>query len=191
MLGTIRVPVNKRQYFVVAGGPFRECPPTMKGVKMAAEIKQECAVDIPTQDFRVPDKKLLYKGLNKALDLMLAGEPLYVGCMGGKGRTGLFMAVLVKAFGVRKPVEYVREHYYSHAVETDEQMLFVKKFLITPTMRRKVKLLRRWSWLKFWKTNLTITPLPSGFDVAAVKSVSATEADVRAVREWEAKAKRS
>ena len=56
-------------------------------------------------DFQVPDRLKLYRGLNKALDLMLAGEPLYVGCMGGKGRTGLFLAVLVKAFGVKKPVE--------------------------------------------------------------------------------------
>jgi hypothetical protein len=156
--------VNSRQYFVVTGGPFRECPANMSGVKMAAEIKATCAVDIPTQDFRVPDRKLLYRGLNKAVELVLAGEPLYVGCMGGKGRTGLFLAVLAKAFGVKKPVEYVREHYYSHAVETDEQYQFVKKFTITPTLRRKINQHRRWSWLKFWKTNLTRTPPAPMFD---------------------------
>lgn len=163
MLGQLKIAVNKRQYFVVTGGPFADCPPSMKGVKMAKEINKPCAVDIPTQDFHVPDRKLLYKGLNKALDLMLAGEPLYVGCMGGKGRTGLFLAVLVKAFGQKKPVEFVRANYYSHAVETPEQYDFVKKFRITPTMRRKIKKLRsrlRWQfWAKeFWKTNLTRLP---------------------------------
>ena len=121
-LGELRVAVNKRQYFVVLGGPFMECPSNMKGVKMAREIKQACAVDIPTDDFKTPDRKVLYRGLSKAIDLMLAGEPLYVGCMGGKGRTGLFMAVLAKAFGVKKPVEFVRANYYAHAVETPEQM---------------------------------------------------------------------
>ena len=159
-LGVLKLPVNKRQYFVVTGGPFMDCPKTMKGVKMAKEIAKACAVDIPTVDFQTPDRKTLYRGLSKAIDLMLAGEPLYVGCMGGKGRTGLFLAVLAKAFGVKKPVEYVREHYYEHAVETKEQYAFVRKFTITPPIKRKLKKLRRWSWVRFWKTNLTRLPAP-------------------------------
>lgn len=159
MLGQLKIQLNKRQYFVVTGGPFMDCPSTMQGVKMAAEIKRECAVDIPTVDYKTPDRLKLYRGLGKALDLMLAGEPVYVGCMGGKGRTGLFLAVLAKAFGIKQPVEFVREHYYKHAVETPEQYAFVKAFLPTPTMRRKIKRLRRWSWLKFWKTNLTRLPV--------------------------------
>lgn len=157
-LGQLKVPVNTRQFFMVTGGPFLECPSTMKGVKMAKEIQQPCAVDIPTADFKTPDRKVLYAGLSKALDLILAGEPVYVGCMGGKGRTGLFLAVLAKAFGVKKPVEYVRANYYAHAVETPEQYQFVKEFRITPTQRRKIKLVRRWAWLKFWRTNLTRMP---------------------------------
>jgi hypothetical protein len=163
-LGQLKIQVNKRQFFVVTGGPFRECPPSMKGVKMAKEIAAVCAVDIPTQDFQTPDRRTLYRGLSKAIDLLLAGEPLYVGCMGGKGRTGLFLAVLVKAFGVKKPVEYVRANYYAHAVETPEQYKFVKQFTITPPIKRKVKLLRRWSWLKFWKTNLTRLPMEAPKD---------------------------
>lgn len=159
-LGVLQLPVNTRQYFVVTGGPFMDCPKTMKGVKMAKEIKQACAVDIPTVDFQCPDRLTLYRGLHKALDLILAGEPVYVGCMGGKGRTGLFLAVLAKAFGIKKPVEYVRTHYYAHAVETAEQYTFVKRFTITPPMKRKLKKLRRWSWLRFWKTNLTRMPPP-------------------------------
>jgi hypothetical protein len=164
MLGQLQIPLDpgskwKRQFFVVTGGPFMDCPETMKGVKMAKEIKQACAVDIPTQDFSVPDRLTLYRGLDKALDLMLAGEPIYVGCMGGKGRTGLFLAILAKAFGVAKPVEFVRATYYAHAVETKDQYEFVKRFLVTPRQRRKIKLVRRWAWLKFWKTNLTRLPV--------------------------------
>jgi protein tyrosine phosphatase len=154
-LGQLRIPLNKRQYFVVTGGPFFDCPKTMVGVKMAKEIRQACAVDIPTVDFAVPDKALLTRGLDKALNLMLDGEPLYVGCMGGKGRTGLFMAVLAKAFGIKNPVEYVRKHYYAHAVETPEQYKFVQAFPITPEVERKVKQAKRWAWVRFWKTNLT------------------------------------
>jgi hypothetical protein len=155
MLGQLRIPLNKRQYFVVTGGPFHDCPKSMVGVKMAREIRATCAVDIPTVDFAVPDKALLTRGLDKALNLMLDGEPLYVGCMGGKGRTGLFMAVLAKAFGIKNPVEYVRKHYYAHAVETPEQYKFVQAFPITPEVERKVKQAKRWAWVRFWKTNLT------------------------------------
>lgn len=158
-LGTLQIPLTKRQYFTITGGPFMECPKSMKGVKMAKEIKQKCAIDIPTEDFQTPDRLKLYRGLHKAIELVLAGEPLYVGCMGGKGRTGLFLAVLAKAFGVKKPVEFVREHYYAHAVETAEQYAFVKKFTITPPMKRKIKQARRWAWLKFWKRNLTRMPV--------------------------------
>jgi len=168
MVGQLNVPVNKRQYFVVTGGPFMDCPPTMKGVKMAKEIVKVCAVDIPTSDFQVPDRKILYRGLSKAIDLILAGEPVYVGCMAGKGRTGLFLAILAKAFGVKKPIEYVRANYYPHAVETKEQYAFVQKFRITPTIRGKIKRYRRWAWLRFWKTNLTRLP-PVTVQIEAVK----------------------
>lgn len=170
-LGELKIPLNKRQYFVVTGGPFHDCPSTYKGVKMAAEIRKDCAVDIPTQDFKTPDRLTLYRGLEEAVSLVLAGEPLYVGCMGGKGRTGLFLAVLAKAFGVKNPIKYVRKHYYSHAVETKDQEAFVKAFKPTPRMRLKIKKLRRWSWLKFWKTNLTRLP-ESGHPAKPVKPVS-------------------
>jgi hypothetical protein len=162
--GQIRLPVNDSQYFVLSGGPYRQCPENMRGVKMAMEIKQDCVVDIPTKDYHVPDRLLMYRGMHKALDLILAGEPLYVGCMGGVGRTGLFLSCMAKAFGVKNPVAYVREHYNGHAVETEDQMKFVKRFTITPPMKRKLKLLRRrqrwYFWTEaFWKTNLTRMPV--------------------------------
>lgn len=179
-LGQLKIPLNKRQYFVITGGPFADCPTNMVGVKMAREIRQACAVDIPTEDFKTPDRKLLYRGLSKAIDSVLAGEPVYVGCMGGKGRTGLFLAVLAKAFGVRKPVEFVRANYYAHAVETKDQYDFVKKFTITPPIRRKIKKLRRWSWLRFWKTNLTREPGPVEVFPGSPEYIAAAKASERA-----------
>lgn len=161
-LGQLRIPLNKWQYYVVTGGPFMECPRTMHGVKMAAEIRKTCAVDIPTVDFETPDPLLLERGLIKAIDLILAGRPVYVGCMGGKGRTGLFLAVLAKAFGVKNPVEYVRANYYAHAVETRDQYDFVQKFPISLRVRREIRLARWTAWLRFWKRNLTRLPAPEG-----------------------------
>lgn len=170
IVGALKIPLRKvpitgkQQYFVVVGGPFMECPKEFVGVKMAAEVNKRCVVDIPTQDFKTPDKKQLYRGLHTALNRMLAGEPLYVGCMAGKGRTGLFLAVLCKTFGIEKPVEYVRANYYPRAVETNEQYQYVMKFKITKALKRKMTKARRWSCLKFWRENLTNMPdMPAEF----------------------------
>lgn len=141
--GVLEIPLTKYRYFTVVGGPFRNCPLTMHGVKMAAEIQQACDIDIPTRDFQTPDRKVFLAGLTKAVDLLLDGEPLYVGCYAGQGRTGLFLSLLVKAFRVKHPVEYVRKHYYPHAVETREQYEWVMKFKIPPTIYAKIKKARK------------------------------------------------
>jgi hypothetical protein len=134
-LGSLDLPVTSKNHVTVYGGPYREKPAYIKGVKMAEEINLPCEVDIPTRDFQVPDVKVLRNGLIKAVAQICAGEPLYVGCWGGRGRTGLFLAVLAKAFGVKNPVEYVRKNYYRHAVETEEQYAFVSSFAVTPHVR--------------------------------------------------------
>ena len=100
------------------------------GVKMAAEIKAPCEIDCPTDDFRTPDTKDLDRALVSAVTVLLAGGKLYVGCMAGKGRTGLFLAVLCKAFGVKSPVEHVRASYYKGAVETKPQYKFVMGYKV-------------------------------------------------------------
>jgi hypothetical protein len=155
-LGTLKLPLTRRQYFLVEGGPFYSCPPNRVGVKMAREINKPCYVNIPTYDYNVPDIAVLNEGLTKAVEAMLRGQPLYVGCMGGKGRTGLFLAILSKAFGVHAPIEYVRQHYYSHAVETPQQADFVKGYRIPLAVDFMIQNARRKMWWRFWRTNLTL-----------------------------------
>jgi len=162
-LGDLKVPLTKRHYFTVTGGPYYDRPANMVGVKMAREISLPCDVDIPTRDFSTPEPMVLLTGLRQAIPQMLLGEPLYVGCMGGKGRTGLFLAVLAKAMGVKSPVEFVRKHYYSHAVETTDQYRFVEHFAIPADIQAQVKQARlnaQWYfWTKqFWFANLTRKP---------------------------------
>lgn len=123
----------------VHGGPYRELPFDMFGVKMAVEIKEPCNVDIPTQDFNVPEVSDLRAGVVKALMAMMNNEVVYAGCMGGIGRTGLFLAALAKVqIEYRKskhragrgddPVLYVRNHFIPHAVETEQQKQFIADF---------------------------------------------------------------
>lgn len=156
MLGKLKLPLFFGKHYEVAGGPFREVPRTMVGVKMAQEIDHPFDISIPTRDFDVPQKDQLDAGLREAVEHIIKGDPVYVGCMAGRGRTGLFMAILAKAFGIENPVEYVRETYYEHAVETNAQYGFVTQYEIPSDVRWEIKAAKWWGMFNF-KSNLTKT----------------------------------
>lgn len=112
---------------------------------MAVEIGATADVYVDTEDFSVPSVSDMQQGLIKTLQLMSQGNDAYVGCMGGIGRTGLFMSCMVKSVAAIKatleepplligvsPVEYVRSHYNPHAVETHEQQWYVRNFNTLP-----------------------------------------------------------
>lgn len=156
MLGTLILPLRKGREFTVIGGPFtmhQDRYAMCIGVKMAAEINRQCDINIPTIDFSVPSLEHLDVGLERAVDAILNGKPVYVGCMAGRGRTGLFMSILAKSFGIERPVEYVRANYYSHAVETPEQYDFVMGYKIPEVVQRRIKLARLLSYVTFWRKN--------------------------------------
>lgn len=153
-LGTLKLPLSGNKFYEVTGGPYVTRPPFMFGVKMAKEIQRPCDVNIPTLDFQTPPQAEMSEGLRRAVATILKGKPVYVGCMAGRGRTGLFLAVLAKAFGIKNPVEYVREHYFAHAVETEEQYEYVMKYQIDADMQRWVKVAKLKSFFRF-KNNLT------------------------------------
>lgn len=152
--GTIKLPMFFGSYYTVVGGPYRKRPPGYVGVKMAAEIASPCAVDIPVRDFCVPSVALATNGLRLTVGHILKGEPVYVGCMGGIGRTGLLLALLAKAWGIPDPVAYVRANYIPHAVETQEQKNFVADFVVPPDVLSSI-FWCKWFNLFLWKTDLT------------------------------------
>ena len=136
--GSVVMPLIKNRGFRIFGGPYRQRPSDMTGVKMAVEISAPAEINVPTRDYSVPSKADLDAGLIAAINCMTKGQTLYVGCMGGMGRTGLFLAVLAKAFGVKKPVEFIRANYYAHAVETKEQYQYVADYVIPPQIKKKL-----------------------------------------------------
>lgn len=138
MHGSIALPLWRGSVFVVAGGPYRKKPEKYFGVKMAAEIKLPCAVDVPVVDFSTPSVEELERGVMETLDLVLAGKPVYVGCIGGIGRTGMMLAALAKVFGIEEPIQYVRQNYYSHAVETPEQKALLEQWVVPPHIKKRV-----------------------------------------------------
>lgn len=132
----------------IFGGTFRAYHAgerRLVSVKMAEEINRECDISIPTQDFSVPSTQDMQEGVRSAIKAMSQGNDIYVGCMGGIGRTGLFMGVMAKVaadYAGEKidPVKYVRRNYYAHAIETAEQQEFVRTFDTTEAVKAAKKL---------------------------------------------------
>lgn len=152
----------------VYGGPYRKAPASIGGVKvvgvkMAEEIDRECDIDVPTEDYKTPHRITFDRGLREAILALMGDMPVYVGCMGGIGRTGLFLAGLAKYFDLSAEhvtpesawakeevttgaVGYVRKHYLSHALETKQQQEYIGNILVRsigPKELRKMAL-RRW-----------------------------------------------
>ena len=109
------------------GGSFFEAPSSgYFTVNLMKEIPLPCDAYVPIKDFSVPENT---KEMVDAFDKILAAEgDAFVGCFGGKGRTGLFMACFLKYLGYFDVVHQVRQEYNEHAVENMEQMMFVWDF---------------------------------------------------------------
>lgn len=145
----------------IYGGPFRRYEPGTRrlvGVKMAEEIDHPHDISIPTEDFSVPDYVTMQQGLIDAVKALVGGNDIYAGCMGGIGRTGLFMGVMAKvmvdyakAVGedppplaqLADPVKFVRAHYKGHAIETQQQQTFVMTFPTEPVVATLIELLNK------------------------------------------------
>jgi protein-tyrosine phosphatase len=108
----------------------------MIGVKLAPEVQAEAQYHLPIRDFSIPPVKLATDRLVFDVLTLLAVnmEPVYVGCMGGRGRTGMFLALLAKTMGVENPIPYVRTFYWQEAIETRIQEKYIDQY-VTPLSR--------------------------------------------------------
>lgn len=139
-------------HLVVTAGPYMASGtyPHHFKVKLAKEIDMACNVSVPIADFSTPDPEQVRRALTAVLDAAYRKQPVYVGCMGGIGRTGMFLALLAKlefAYSVERygkmpflrdevgAVEHVRSRYLRHAVETKGQHQFVEDFDLTSLMK--------------------------------------------------------
>lgn len=82
----------------------------------------------PVQDMGVPKAIGEYKKLvDWTKEQLFAGKSVHAGCIGGHGRTGMFLAALVSMFGEKDAINYVRKNYCPKAVESMEQIKFLQK----------------------------------------------------------------
>ncbi len=111
------------------------CRSTDVRINMAAELTAKLSksnIHLHVHDFQVPenDQQMRF-ALLIAVQALTEGNDVVVNCMGGVGRTGLFMAVIVGLLkpNVGDPIAFVRENYNEHAVETAAQRDWVSSFV--------------------------------------------------------------
>jgi hypothetical protein len=162
--GHLILPLKGTKHYIVWGGPYRSMPTefvNLIGVKLAPEIFElRAVIDFPIRDFSVPSVSSTDAQLPQIVRAILSGAPVYFGCMGGRGRTGLVLALVAKAFGIQNPVEFVRENYFHHAVETRDQYQFVKGYRIPDEVLELVDRAKSpWNWRNWFKDRLTDLPV--------------------------------
>jgi hypothetical protein len=83
----------------------------------------------PITDMSAPSKPADFKELvDWVCNQLQAGKKIHAGCIGGHGRTGTFLAAVVKQMtGEEDAITFVRKNYCDRAVESSAQM----KFLLT------------------------------------------------------------
>lgn len=151
MLGSLKLRNNGHTYTVL-GGPYSDIgmvkAPTF-GVCLRETVPPNTTADLhfPIVDFQTPDMGDARYNVDKIVREVLNKDKfVYMGCMAGRGRTGLMMALLYKTFHKTDgatSVRAVRKEYYPHAVETKEQAKFVEDF--TPLFRTRARLMfNRW-----------------------------------------------
>jgi hypothetical protein len=80
-------------------------------------------------DGDAPDDKPEFKLMIAwVAEQLLAGKKVHAGCIGGHGRTGMFLAALRKHMtGDENATQHVRDHYCKKAVESTKQVDFLFK----------------------------------------------------------------
>lgn len=162
-MNPVPIPLSNGRIGWIHAGPTRDCPPDLKLVACAVEIpvpEHRIAYDLKTPDFtHLPDAKVERVIPEILADLEAGVGDLYIGCMGGTGRTGTALALLVAShpdMDGPTAVEYVRAVYKRGAVETAAQHRQVEAWGRTPRETvpeakpvhvRAPLLSRIWNWL--------------------------------------------
>jgi len=86
---------------------------------------------IPWQDMSIPRMSQVQRVVDYVVSMIKKGKDVEVGCFGGHGRTGTFIACVIVSL-LRMPakdaISFVRKNYCSNAIETKDQEKFVEDF---------------------------------------------------------------
>lgn len=89
--------------------------------------KQVQIFDYYINDMQPPkDAVTFHQLVDWTCNQLRAGKKIHGGCIGGHGRTGMWLVAVYKQMtGDPKAIQYVREHYCKKAVETTAQVKFL------------------------------------------------------------------
>lgn len=165
--GSLKIVLRSGEYFTIWGGPSRSALPSLTYARVAAEVTMPSVVSMDIPDFSVPAKRQVDEFLGGVVPMILTGEPIYVGCMGGFGRTGMALALICRAFGIKRAVNYVRKNYHPSAVETHAQEQFVSHYKVTDLVKDRVENFQLFSLARA-NRSLTLSPYAHKFDNESV-----------------------
>ena len=91
-------------------------------------MAQQILFKVP--DMSVPGESEAYlKLVEWAVAQIVAGKKVHAGCIGGHGRTGMFLAAIVSVLCKEdRAIDYVRKHYCNKAIESSVQIDFLAKY---------------------------------------------------------------
>lgn len=124
----ILIGIEIEGFGIVYGGPYDRKPDFLKGIKLAPEVPGKACYALPVKDFGVPEYRDMEEAILWGIETLYKTGAFYAGCLMGQGRTGTYLACLLKAFGISNPIDVVRAKYNNKAVETPEQETFVDNF---------------------------------------------------------------
>lgn len=89
--------------------------------------KPKIVIDYPITDMCAPKHADSFKQMvTWVCNQLQSGAKIHAGCLGGHGRTGMFLvAVCAELTGEKNAIQYVRKHYCKKAVETKGQIEFL------------------------------------------------------------------
>ena len=88
-------------------------------------------IQFPINDFSVPPKKKfneLKKLISFIKENLMLSKHVLIHCNGGKGRSGMIAALVLKAMKEKDTIKKVRENVFG-AIETEEQETFVENWI--------------------------------------------------------------
>jgi len=111
-------------------------------------VGPRAVISVHWPDGEAPNlRRSFWEALLDDLADICATEPvnLLIACLGGHGRTGTALAIIVSLLDLvpegECPVQWVRAHYCQNAVETEEQIVYIEAIT-----GREVKAQARYAW---------------------------------------------
>ncbi len=94
----------------------------------------------PINDFEVLPTDILDRLVEEILTYLENGKLVGLFCVGGHGRTGYIAACVLGLLGIEDPINYIRTNYCEKAIESNEQVKAISKFLHKPELYEMYKM---------------------------------------------------